>query len=150
MPSPLPLSGASTSASLAAPPSLTSLLSVLLAVNLLSPPLNSCKASSPCWKIPMVKTHTHGVCLKTGCQLILAGQAFWGDLFQFNEQTYIFNAVIDDNGWPCSIPEKSPEFCSLSASADVFERRGLFVISIASARPNDALRDYLSASPYAR
>ena len=96
-----------------------------------------------------MSSHSHGNCLKTGCQLIVDGEAFWGDLFRFSEDTFVFNAVFDTNTEPAAIERLADDFCTLFADALIFERRGLFVIHALGATMNQALAKYLGEAPHA-
>ena len=84
-------------------------------------------------------------CLKTGCDLEFDGAVYHGDLFEFGPYAYLFNAVIDERGEAREIQVRPAIWPTLHVhpQAQVFERRGLFIIHASSTTMNQALSDYI-------
>ena len=90
--------------------------------------------------------YTDGTCLKTGCDLLLYGDTYRGDLFQFSDTTYIFNAMINAQGKArkMGIPLSVRETLIVLPGCPVFERRGVFVLSTELCDANQELADFLA------
>jgi hypothetical protein len=85
---------------------------------------------------------SHIRCVKTGCTLINREQnrKVYGDLHLLNNDTYIFNACLQDDeaDWKYNIS------CNLPAIYvdRYFERRGVIVFSVEDAAHNEALQEF--------
>jgi hypothetical protein len=93
--------------------------------------------------------HSDAHCLKTGCDLVLGPDVFHGDLFEFDKNTYLFNAVVDERGEARRIQVTPAEWSTITIQRNcrVFERRGLFVFSKEGTLMNRWLADYIAGDP---
>ena len=86
-------------------------------------------------------------CVKTGCALVIQGRTLWGDMHFFAKGVFIYNAVLDERGEArCrevdDISTDEPTYY-FAHDGNVFERRGVFILSLEHLSWNEALRDYL-------
>ena len=90
-------------------------------------------------------SHSDGTCLKTGCDLLIDGDTFHGDLFLFNPDTYVFNATLTAQGEARKMgaPLRQRETLVVLPGCPVFERRGVFVLAADLCDANQGLADFL-------
>lgn len=83
-------------------------------------------------------------CLITGCCLNDGGSYIHGDLHAFGS-VFIFNACINENGEANRVygGEPSSDKIVSCENSFVFERRAVIIFPIASARFNQAAKEYL-------
>lgn len=93
-------------------------------------------------------SNSFGDCLKTGCQLIVNGQAHWGDLFRVSTSVLVFNAVLNARGDAAVLDPRGPDWPSLIAHNSIWERRGVFVLRSHACEFNQALLTYLDGAPH--
>lgn len=84
-------------------------------------------------------------CIITGCALIDGSRWAWGDLHEFGS-VYIFNAAADSQGgtlWQPGAPSPGSKAIDMP-QAQLFERRGVFVIWHDISLLNDEARRYIA------
>lgn len=84
----------------------------------------------------------HFNCIITGCSLEYGGAHYHGDLFEFDGH-YLFNAVHQHGEAIANPAPTCDRALIVFFDAEVFERRGVFVIPKMAAALNDAARTYV-------